>query len=373
MYRDSRPSYSQPAEPVSPFVFRFGGLGDTVMQTAILSLLHARYGKPCNVITTNPQSRHVYWGNSDVGRLWLLPKRLPFLWGRAWVEIIAALRRERNAPVYVQVFHPREVRGIRAILALSQIGRARCLALDPHECSRVLTTGEPPWMDYLLQFSSRTPSGVALPAESTGQRKWLPFLVMDEQARAAARAALQSEGWRGQALVLISPGNHRTLGRRRRRKYQGRDPKAWALENWTQLLQAIRSRAPESLICLCGSPAERPLLEEIRAATRLQRGQLAVLATPVRAFMGSCELASSMVAIDSGLGHVAAAMGVPLVVLFGGDRRETWLPRGLGQFVIGIGGPPRSWHVNDISVDEVHRGWESVHFAGRRERLLAGG
>lgn len=342
------------------------------MQTAILSLLHARYGRPCNVITTNPQSPNIYWGNPDIDRLWLLPKRLPFFFGRAWIAIIAALRREANAPIYVQVFHPREVRGIRAILGLSGINPARCVTLDPEECGRVLSTGEPPWMDYLLQFSCRTPSAVVPRSESApDSRNRLPLLVMNEQARAAARAVLQSKGWRGQAIVLISPGNHRTLSHRRRRKYQGSDPKCWAPENWAELFHAIRKRAPETLICLCGSPSERPLLEEIRAVSQLQPAESAVLSTTVRVFMGMCELAGSMVAVDSGLGHVAAAMGLPLVVLFGSDKREAWLPRGLGQPVIGIGGPPRSWHVNDIPVDEVCRVWESVHYAATAQRSAA--
>lgn len=343
------------------------------MQTAILSLLHARYGRPCRVITTNPESPHVFWGNPDIGQLWILPKKLPFFFGTAWIEIVDALRREASAPVYIQVHHPREIRGIQAILALSRIDRARCLALDHPDCTRALESGDPPWMDYLLQFSCRTPAAVApRGGPAPDPRNRLPFLVMDEQARTAARTALRSAGWRGQAIVLISPGNHRTLSRRRRRKYQGRDPKAWALENWARLFHAIRSRAPGALLCLLGATSERPLLEEIRAASTLHLGELAVLTPPLRGCMALCEVASSMVAIDSGLAHVAAAMRLPLVVLFGNGRREAWLPRGVGQPVIGIGGPPRSWHVNDISADEVCRGWESVHFAGSCERLLAG-
>jgi ADP-heptose:LPS heptosyltransferase len=372
MDRKSTDSDVLPVRPVSPFVFRFGGLGDTVMQTAVLSLLHARYGRPCRVISTHPESPNVFRGDPDIDRLWVLPKKLPFFFGTAWIDIVEALRRDANAPVYIQVHHPRELRGIRAILALSRIDRARCLALDHPDCTRALESGDPPWLDYLLQFSCRTPAAVAARG-APDHRGWLPFLVMDEEARAAARAALQAAGWRGQSIVLISPGNHRTLSRRRRRKYRGRDPKAWALENWVDLFHAIRSRAPGSLLCLFGAASERPLLEEIRAASRLQSGELAVLTPPLRGCMALCERASSMVAIDSGLAHVAAAMRLPLVVLFGNGRRESWLPRGLGQPIIGLGGPPRSWHVNDISVGEVCRSWESVHFAGSRERLLAGG
>lgn len=343
------------------------------MQTAVLSLLHARYGRPCRVITTNPESPSVFWGNPDIRQLWILPKKLPFFFGTAWIEIVDALHREANAPVYIQVHHPREIRGIRAILAMSRIDRARCLALDHPDCTRALESGDLPWMDYLLQFSCRNPAAVApRGGPAPDHRNRLPFLVMDEQARAAAGAALRAVGWRGQTLVLISPGNHRTLSRRRRRKYRGRDPKAWALENWAGLFEAIRSRAPGALLCLFGAASERPLLEEIRAASTLPSGELVVLTPPLRGCMALCEMASSMVAIDSGLAHVAAAMRLPVVVLFGNGRREAWLPRGVGQPVIGIGGPPHSWHVNDISVDEACRGWESVHFAGSRARLRAG-
>ena len=61
----------------------------------------------------------------------------------------------------------------------------------------------------------------------------------------------------------------------------------------------------------------------------------------LRQLLGMSELAHSMISVDTGPAHAAAALGLPLVVMFGAESQREWLPRSpSGSTVLGIGGPP---------------------------------
>jgi heptosyltransferase-2/heptosyltransferase-3 len=68
-----------------------------------------------------------------------------------------------------------------------------------------------------------------------------------------------------------------------------------------------------------------------------------------------------MVSVDSGPAHAAAALSVPLVVLYGAESPTYWLPRSpSGSPVIGVGGPPASRRADQVSVDAVFDAWRRV-------------
>jgi ADP-heptose:LPS heptosyltransferase len=157
--------------------------------------------------------------------------------------------------------------------------------------------------------------------------------------------------------VLIQPGNYRSLssGRKRWRRRKA-DDKAWPVGNWVQLLERIGARIPDARILLCGAPAEAPMLREIAAAARCPEVVVAILR--LRALFALCERAHSMISVDTGPGHAAAALGVPLTVIFGAEPQRLWLPRGPANApVLGVGGPPSSVRVDQIPVDDVFRTW----------------
>ena len=72
-------------------------------------------------------------------------------------------------------------------------------------------------------------------------------------------------------------------------------------------------------------------------------------------------IAHSMVSVDTGPAHAAAALGLPLVVMFGAAAQRFWLPRSsYGSPVIGLGGPPASWKVEGVSSQQVFEAWISL-------------
>ncbi len=109
------------ARPLHPFVFKLGRIGDMVMLTAALRLLHARYGKPCYVVGADAWAPDIYLGLPEVAECWSVPRKAPTFFGFAWPAIVRALRASAPGPVYVFEHHPGQVRRIRRLLRLSGI------------------------------------------------------------------------------------------------------------------------------------------------------------------------------------------------------------------------------------------------------------
>ena len=77
------------------------------------------------------------------------------------------------------------------------------------------------------------------------------------------------------------------------------------------------------------------------------------------------EVAHSMVAVDTGPAHMAAAMGCPLVVLYGNESPRVWSRRSpTGKPVIELGGPPKYAAASEIPVSDVIEAWYSVSGSG---------
>jgi heptosyltransferase-2/heptosyltransferase-3 len=149
------------------------------------------------------------------------------------------------------------------------------------------------------------------------------------------------------------------MGRRRLRNWRGRDDKVWPLARWVELLHRLHGHLPDAMLVLRGAAAEMPLLESIRVAAGLSCVTSA--STELRPLFALCEVAHSMISADSGPAHAAAALGVPLVVIYGTQSSRVWLPRSSnGSPVVGIGGPPRFERADEISVDAVFQAWRSV-------------
>ena len=227
------------------------------------------------------------------------------------------------------------------------------------------------WVDRLMSFGRLTPAAfnaADYPWPSPPPRG-APYLEVTAAARAQCDAwldarlcgppaaaehsvetrshGLDARGWSARPLVLVQPGNRRTM-RGKRLRLSLEDDKAWPLERWAALLQQIHARLPQALIVLCGAPRESLLLSWISAAAQLPA--VATVAWPLPRLFALCVRAHSMISVDTGPAHAAAALSLPLVVLFGGHAQAQWLPRSpSGSAVLGLGGPPHSNRLDQIA------------------------
>ncbi len=321
-----------------------------VMLTALLALLHQRYGRPCQLLAAGPWNAPLFTGHADVARLWPLPRHAPMALSADSWRAARMLRRCAPGPVYVAEYQPRQVRRIRRLLALAGIDAARCLFLPEDGAATH-------WVERLVAFGHATPAALPAPAYPAGAGPWRPHLAVQPADIAGIEEWLARHACAARALILIQPGNFRTFSRRRE-AYRGADDKAWPLERWVRLLESLHAQRPDCRVLLCGAPAEAELLQELAGAAALEAVVAAAL--PLRPFMALCLRAHSMISIDTGPAHVAAALGVPLVVLYGAENPARWLPRSPGSPVVAVGGPPRSQRVDALTPQEVLAAWETL-------------
>jgi heptosyltransferase-2/heptosyltransferase-3 len=347
--------------PLTPTVFFFARLGDMVMVTRMLNLLHRRYGRPCQVIGTGSWTPGTYDGHPDVAGVWAFHRHLPFPLDAAWRPVRRALRASAPGPIYVCEKHYRQLPRIYRMLRFSGVDPRRCVFLTERPIRRPVQPTDH-LVDRMAALGLRTPANLRAedyppPAPTTIDG---PRLYVLESERAERDAWLRSQELWGRELILIQPGNHRTMGPRRARwRRLNTDDKWWPLERWAELLQRIRRARPDAGLLLRGSQEEVPLLHEIQAATTLT--SVVTVGTTLRQLYALCEAASSMVSVDSGPAHAAAALSVPLVVLYGAESPLYWLPRSpTGSPVVGVGGPPESRRADQVSVDAVFSAWRTV-------------
>lgn len=343
------------APPLRPTVFYFCRLGDMVMLTRLLNLLHQRYGLPVQVAGTGSWTPAMYVGNPDVERVWSFHRHLPFLLDAPWLPVRRALRDSAPGPVYVCERHYRQLPRIRRMLRMSGVDPRRCVFISDEPEDRTVHL-----IDRLERFGTRTPAALAagdypLPAAVDG-----PRLHIIASERAERDSWLRAQGWEGRELVLIQPGNHRSMGPRRERwRRLNTDDKWWPIERWAQLLQHMHAQRPEAVLLLRGSVEEVPMLQEIRGVAGLK--EVAVVGTTLRQLFALYESAQSMVSVDTGPAHAAAALSLPLVVLYGAENPAYWLPRSpSGSAVIGVGGPPVATRADQVSVATVFEAWRTV-------------
>lgn len=340
------------APPLHPIVIWFGRVGDMILLSALLDVLHRRYGGACHVIGAGSWPPELYAAHGDVGRITCLRRYTPFAFDRAWWRTLRALRASRHDPVYVCEYDRRKLARIQRLLACSGIDPARCLFIAREACFR-----ERHWVDRLVGFGRLTPAAL-----DAADYPWpspaplgAPHLEVSPAARAACAAWLAAQGWSGEPLILVQPGNRRTMRGSRLRVVRD-DDKAWPIERWAALLHKVHERMPRARIVLCGAPRESLLLSWIAGAARLPAVATAELGLPQ--LLALCARAHSMISVDTGPAHAAAALSLPLVVLFGAHSQAEWLPRSpSGSAVAGVGGPPETCRLEQLSVDTVFAAW----------------
>lgn len=337
-----------------PVVVRFGRLGDMVLQTPLLHLLHARYGQPCRLVTSGDWSSELFRGCADVAAIWELRRRhAPLLLSPERWRLIGALRR-CTGPIYVSEDVTRQLPKIRQLLQLARVPAERCMFLSDDDSAPLH------WVDRVVRLGSMTPPAYdAMQYPTPATALWsAPRLTLTPEDREDRDRWLRRHRSSSRPIVLVQPGNKRGMKWGRARK---RDSKAWPVKAWAQLLCLIHADLPHACILLCGSTAEASLLEEIRQASHVNGINVVTRELPLRRLLALMEVAHSMISVDTGPSHMAAAIGCPLLVLYGAESPKIWGRRSaVGKPIVELGGPPESHAASEISVERVVAAWRSL-------------
>ena len=342
--------------PLQPIVIWFGRVGDMIMLTALLEILHRRFGRACRVIGAGSWSREIYAGQPDVAETLWLHRYMPFALDPRWWATVWKLLRTGRDPVYVCETDPRKLASIRRLLRWGRVDRTRCVFLT--EASSALAQVH--WVDRLVTLGRLMPAALR---ESdypwpVPPPRCAPRLVLSGAAQAVGAAWERQHAVRDRPLVLLQPGNRRTM-RGRSLRIKESDDRFWPVDRWASLIHRIHERLPEARIVLCGAPREDVLLGWIESAAGLP--EVVLRGVPFPGLFALCARAHSMISIDTGTAHAAAALGTPLVVLFGSTPPPQVTPRSpCGSPVIGVGGVPLLPRVDQLSVETVFEAWSGL-------------
>ena len=97
--------------------------------------------------------------------------------------------------------------------------------------------------------------------------------------------------------------------------------KQWAAEKFARVVEHLADRGFTSIAI--AAPKEQELLEKLRAETSVQVATFALSLPEVTALAARSRL---FVGNDSGIAHIAAAVGTPSVVVFGSSNIAHWRP-----------------------------------------------
>src|ERR1700674_5244014 len=141
-----------PSPPVQPIVIWFGRVGDLILLSALLEVLHRRFGSPCHVIGAGSWPAQIYASHSDVARVSSLHRYTAWGFDPAWWRTLRALRASRANTVYVCETDPRKLARIRRLLSFSGTGPARCVFLAPES-----SPGATHWVDAQTGLDTAPP------------------------------------------------------------------------------------------------------------------------------------------------------------------------------------------------------------------------
>jgi heptosyltransferase-2/heptosyltransferase-3 len=347
--------------PPRPLVVRFGALGDMVLLTGAIRLLHQRYGVPVDVLGSGAWTRPLLVGQAGVGEIYLLrSRRRPFWLGPDQWCLLLELKRRGAGPTWL---FDAQIDKTRWLLARARWPAGDLVTLDrlpdivgEHFCER--------WQRFvqLDPLLSAAPSGVASQPvlQTSAQTGAVPQLLVSAQSRTDLEAWLRRLGFAGRTFILVQVGNKRTM--RRGALQRSSNTKYWPEERWAAVLRGLRALHPQHVLLLLGVPQEAELNEQILALAGVGEACSLAREMTVPRLMALCERAAGMISVDTGPAHVAAAVGCAALVLYTcPSTRQIYAARAHTAPVLYlIGGTDESPSLMGITPEQVVEGWRGM-------------
>ncbi len=338
------------ARSARPLLVRFGAMGDMVMMTTMIDALSSRFGCPVDILSSGSWAEPLLAGQPNVGNVYLLKSRsLPFLLSKEQRALVATLRERGAGPTWYCDNDDKCVALLRrAGFGPELVCRASQMAMLEGEHL----------VNFWQRFARSTP-----PAAPAGIAK--DFEGRDPRLRVAAEAAEDLDRWLaehnllGRQLLLVQPGNKRTMRRGLRRRPS--NTKWWPETRWAAVLQALGNMHPQAAILMLGVPQEHSLNEQIITLAGIRNAVNLACDLPIPRLLALQSRASAMVSVDTGPAHSAAALGCPVLVLFGVADPVRILPRGADAPVRHlVGKSTQGQSILAITVEQVLDAWQDL-------------
>jgi heptosyltransferase-2 len=149
-------------------------------------------------------------------------------------------------------------------------------------------------------------------------------LPMSESQRSAGEAVLERAGVAGSDFAILNPGGNNSA-------------KRWPTDRFARVAEHL-AQAHGLRVLVSGAPNESGLCDDIVQGADCDPNPVSIAGMEgmsIGALKGVIARARMMVSCDTGPRHIAAALGVPVVSLFGPtDHRWTTIPAPAGETVV---------------------------------------
>lgn len=313
---ERRPRETSPRRPERILVRGTNWIGDAVMSTPALQRLRESFPSAQIVLLATPLTGELFAASPWVDRF--LPYRRREEGWRAFGRMAAQLRAERfDLAILFQ-------NALEAALLAWLAGIPRRIGYQAEGRGWLLTTSlrrgprnRHQIHDY-LDLVSASEAVFGLASEAAGQETALPNLDVREGARREAESLLRERGVMPGSGPLIALNVGATNSR----------AKCWPAEYYARLADWLVATYG-AIVVLIGGPGERALAETVASRTD-QTAHVVLLAgeTSLAALLGVLEACALVVSNDTGPAHIAAALGRPVLTLFGPTNEWETAPRG---------------------------------------------
>lgn len=278
-------------------------IGDVLLATPTVRAIKAARPDVRVTMMVNRGTEDVLSGNPDVDEIIVLDKgSLAAQW-----QLIAGLRRRRFDTVIDLTDGDRS-----AFLSWISGAPVRIGFNDEHRWRGRCYTGVVPPVPGMRHRMDRDLA--ALKPLSIHPNEKLPCLYLTEEDESRADQLLDQLGIRGdRPIIIIQPGARYWF-------------KAWPDERFAELADRLATDYGYQVL-IGGSREEEALAQRIHESAKSRPISMAGLAT-LKQFAAIAKRAALFVGNDSGAMHIAAAVGTPVVALFGPSNPAEWGPRG---------------------------------------------
>ncbi len=324
-------------------------MGDMVLLTPLIRSLSSRYGAAVDIVSSGAWTVPLLQGQPGVGEIHLLRNRkLPYFLNRNGQALVATLRARGPTPTWYCDTDNRCL----PLLRRAGIGDEHLVNIR----DLPIRDGEH-LVDHWRRFARLTPrqGSEGVPQDALDLN---PILEVPAAERAGLDGWLDVRGLADRPLLLLQPGNKRTMrpGLRRRPS----NTKWWPESRWAALVQELAQLHPEAAILLMGVPREQALNDEIIALAGRRNVHNVACDLPIPRMLALMERAVAMVSVDTGPAHAAAAVGCPVVVLFGAADPVRICPRGRAPVLHLAGRRGDAPSILGITVEQVLAAWERL-------------
>jgi heptosyltransferase-2/heptosyltransferase-3 len=348
------------AAGMRPLVVRCGAFGETVLITALLAQLHARFDTQVDVVSSGPWSRPLLETHRAVNKIFVIRSRNTPYWLESSQQRLVRWLSERGAgPTWFCDASP----VVRRLLARAGVP-------DDYICDvRTLPAlaGEH-FVERWTRFGQLTPTAFrGLLPQAGGSVASSASLHLSAASVSELDRWLDDRGLSGTRFIAVQAGNKRSM--RGLPRSRATNTKYWPETNWARVIRALRELHPDHAILLLGVPRESKLNSDIARLAAVPRVYDVADDLPIRILLPLLARATGMIAVDTGPAHAAAALGCATVALFGAADPRLYRPGGVTTPAIVLtaerNGKPC---MRAIAPEEVIAAWKRLHCTSACDR-----